>query len=616
MAGDNEADVRVRLTVDDGATKAAATGLRETLKETNEESEKLPRHGKEFGSELLKAEIYTHLLFEGAKLVGESFHQAFEFVSKMGEASMEAADEANQQVRSAAGLISLMDRGAHSMGEIRGYARGIREELAAAGTQAGVSTKTMEGMFNSVIERGGMSTEKAKELTEQMATVGKIVPQGMEGLAQGFSMMELGIVRARNPIVQLIASTGVLRGNAHAVAAAMQKMTPEQQIENATEAIRRQHEIMAKGGTAAFGSPTLEESRASLGNIREGIEEAMGQAILDKLTPALGRLTSFLGAHSEQIASYAEEVGEKIGGVITSVEGAIGDVYAGAARDWPLIKREFAAIATDWKDAWSEAFGSSQNIHEEMKEAALDFAATLHVTMDALTGTFSFIHNVQMEVANFLNHGKFAEWGAQGKAEKTTQAREALDHGLVSDTNAQHQDADEKYRETATAMGLSSEKIDEFIKVQDKLRDAYREDIHQVASTTMDVQSIGSLIDRAQGSQNEAFLGAALEFVGNNELLTKALKDGQIPVKGGFEALANVIDEYAPSMKKMLEKLKGGDLADIKGQAPTMNFFGGVHIKQDFRDQDPDRIIAVFRRDLAQQAVSRRQARTGILGGL
>lgn len=40
-----------------------------------------------------------------------------------------------------------------------------------------------------------------------------------------------------------------------------------------------------------------------------------------------------------------------------------------------------------------------------------------------------------------------------------------------------------------------------------------------------------------------------------------------------------------------------------------------ITIKQDFRDQDPDRIIFTFRQDLARASVNRTQARTGTAFG-
>src|ERR1019366_8769837 len=243
------ADVRINLVVDDNDQQTTEK-LRRDLHDSNEELEKGKGEGKSLGSELLKVSLYTEAIKAGARLVAEGMHQAWE-----------AADEMNQQVRASAGLMSLMDRGQHSLDTIRDYAKDVREELSDMGTAAGESTQSMQEMFDKVIERGSRSTEEAKELVNQMAIVGKVVPQGMEGLAQGFNMIELGIVRARNPLVQLIASTGVLKGNAHQVAEALKHMSPAEQIEKANDAIKRQADILQKSGD--FLIPTLPELKAS-----------------------------------------------------------------------------------------------------------------------------------------------------------------------------------------------------------------------------------------------------------------------------------------------------------------------------------------------------------------
>ena len=49
----------------------------------------------------------------------------------------------------------------------------------------------------------------------------------------------------------------------------------------------------------------------------------------------------------------------------------------------------------------------------------------------------------------------------------------------------------------------------------------------------------------------------------------------------------------------------------IKPQGPVQNFYGGVHVKQDFKDQDPDRILLTFKKGLAGAANSRTSSKLG-----
>lgn len=616
--GTENADVKIRLVVDDAATKNAAEGVKEELKDVADHTKKAHDHQENLGKELLKAEIYTHLITEGAKLVAEGFHQAWEMGEKLADAAMEATDEMNQQTRAMSGLMSFMDGGAHSMQELRGYAQDVREELAQSGTQAGVSTSKMTEMYDAVIERGGRSTEEAKELVEQMDLVGKVVPRGMEGLAEGFNMMELGIVRARNPLVQLIASTHLLKGNAHDIARAMQHMTPAQQIELAQKAIAAQA-TMLKGGTG-LGAPTLEELKASFGNIREGFLEAVGQPLLDRIVPNLSKLRDYLSSHSEEISKYGEEVGDRIGAVIERVEDLAAQVYSGAVRDWSLIKGEFDGIEEEWNNMWHLAVGDSATVSRDFKDAALTFAKAIHEAMKYVTATIETIQNLK----DFFGADNAAEgakhWGEGVARARTGAAAEEVQGQAATGTQEDFDKAIDKYVAWAKKAGASADDIDAYVEAQRAYHDAEARDLATFKDKveSSDVDGLASQIQKARDVQDDAWLGSALNYIGESDAMTKALMDGSIHVQGGFDTLKEIIERSAPELAERIKKMQREAFGPkgIAGHGPTMNFYGGVHIKQDFRDQDPDRIMTMFRADLARQAVNRRQARTGLFGGL
>jgi len=516
------------------------------------------------------------------------------------------------------GLMSFMDGGAHSMESLRGYARDVREELEKSGTASGVSTAKMVEMYDAVIERGGRSTEGAKELVEQMALVGKVVHRGMEGLAEGFNMMELGIVRARNPLVQLIASTHLLKGNAHDIAREMQRMTPDKQIELAQRAIAMQAASL-KGG-AGLGAPTLGELKSSFGNIREGFLEAVGQPLLDRVVPNLAKLRDYLSSHSEEIAQYGEMIGERVGAVVERVEDLIGEVYSGVVRDWSLIKEEFDGIEQEWRDMWRVALGDSGDIKVDFKNMGLELARAIHEAMKYVTATVETIRNV----ADFFSADNPIE-GAQHWGEGVAKSRAGAADADMKDLSHVGGDKEfeaslDKYVAWAKQAGASANDIDAYVSAQRDYHDAEMRDLAQFKDRveSADVDGLASQIDKARDVQDDAWLGSALNYIGESDAMTKALMDGSIHVKGGFDALKDVIERSAPELAERIKKMQREAFGPkgIAGHGPTMNFYGGVHIKQDFRDQDPERIMTMFRSDLAQQAINRRQARTGLFGGL
>jgi hypothetical protein len=646
--GGGGAEVRIKLVADDAATETT-NKLKESLKGSSDELEKGHGHAENLGHELFKAELYVELFKKGAELVAEGIHQAWEMAEKLADASMEAADEANQQVRASSGLMMLMDRGAHSMGQIRDYAKDVREELEAAGTKAGVSTGQMEEMFDRVIERGGRSTKSAEELTEQMAMVGKVVPGGMGSLAEGFNMMELGVIRARNPLIQLISATGELHGNAKQVAQQMMKMTPTEQMEIATKAIEKQAELMKAGGAggAATFVPTLPELKASFGNIREGFLEAVGQPMLDKIVPSLVSLRDYLMEHSEQIRAYGEEIGNAVGNVVSKVEGLLGEVYSGAVEDWDAIAANMSATGQTMLDTWSIVVGDGQSIHHSLKEAAKDVSEAFKTGAEYFKATVETFQDIGEQLsaigAGIKGAGEWmlgdidqgvtdmkrlveTPWGggtAKANAAVAQEGARTASMGVGTGADKTFEAALDKYRAWSAEAGVAASVTDDFTMKLREFHEAEQENAQRVKSEVEsgDVTGIGSYINSAVANHNEASEKWVFNLIAHSDAMAKALLDGSIQVDGGFEALQAVIAEQSPELAKKLKEV-GGAIDPTKGIAgqhgPTINFNGGqqFNIKQDFRDQDPDRVMEVFRRDLQRAATSRRGSRMGTAFGL
>jgi hypothetical protein len=612
--GPGGADVRIRLVVDDAANDATKN-LKQGLHEANDELEHGKEHSEHIGSEMLKADIYVELFKKGAELAAEGMKQAWEMTEKLAEASLEAADEMNLQVRASAGLMSMMDQGAHKMGELRDYAREVREELAEAGTTAGVSTATMEGMFEKVIERGNLSTEAAEHLTEEMATVGKVVPRGMEGLAEGFNMMELGIVRARNPLVQLIAATDTLHGSARDVAKQMQHMSQAEQIDLATKAIEKQAALMKAGGATMVGPPSLEELKNSLGNIREGFLEAVGQPMLDHLMPPMMALLNFLMEHSADIERFGHEIGEELGHVIDVASAAVQGIYEGLHRNWDEVTEGFREILGPFADAWHNATSDSETIFERFGGMA-----------EMLVHAFKFIADVidkswkLAEDASDIVHGRAAGTTQARMQQKEVEKDVATPGG--AETMMKFDDDATKFRQLGIEAGLSGQALEEYLTRMREAKEAtiemsegYKQDVAQG-----DTGALSTALNEAITQQNTAREAYILNTIGGSADMTRALMTGAIEVDGGFEALKKVIEDQAPELAAQLKKVGSAIKGEggIKGHGPTVNFNGGqtFNFKNDFRDQDPDRVFIQFRKDLLASVTSRRQSRLASAFGL
>lgn len=120
----------------------------------------------------------------------------------------------------------------------------------------------------------------------------------------------------------------------------------------------------------------------------------------------------------------------------------------------------------------------------------------------------------------------------------------------------------------------------------------------------------------ASAAGNKAAMEAAAQIVVGNKRLQVALLQGGDDISKGLAELADTIGDRA---KDFVDKVKGkleeqGKEAKTEGPVANNIFNGGqvFQIKQDFRDQDPDRIAVIFQRDIARAAESRLQARTAL----
>jgi hypothetical protein len=609
------ADVKIRLIVDNGAEDTIRK-MKESMGGASSEIEKAKGHASGLSMEVFKGNTYFAIAHKSAELIATGFEQAFEMTVKFAEAATEAADEMNQQVRSLSGLMGLMDRGQHSMEGITEYAKEMREDLEKIGIQAGMTTKEVTEMYQAIIERGNISTEKAYDLTQQMALVGKVVPGGTRGLAEGFSMMELGIVRARNPLVQLIAATGQLHGNAHAVAAQMQKMSPEKQLEAARAAIEKQYEVLSKGGGGAMLTPTLGELNKSFATMRESFLESIGQPMLDALIPKLVELRNFLSSNAEAIKDFGAMVGRDLGKTIGAIDAALEGIYAGVTKNWGEVQSLFHEILGDWGDGWSEALGDTKTIKATFES----------MTKDLIEAFRTIVHYVNAAYEVFENIHDLAYGGAGNAAEKRLSGNAAGEVSKKADeigsgSSAALDEAIRKYRILAAEAGASAVSVDDWTT---KMREHHAL-MEQEGSAlqdkveTGDTDYIGNFINQAIAGQNEGAEKFAFAMIADSDAMTKALMDGSIHVSGGFDALRQVIEEKAPELAdKMRNMGKSSVPKDIKGSGPSIVMNGGqtFHIKQDFREADPDRVIVRFRRDLVAHAENRRQSRVGTPFGL
>jgi hypothetical protein len=636
MADEENAEVRLKLIADDGTSETTArmqtsmAALSATvdklnasmhemhvqasggMKEAGDKTAHAKAETENLWQEVMKGNAAWDIAKEGAKLFGEIVKEGVLSMKELNDMALEAAVAEAQQVKVMSGVLSMVDGAGNSMENIKAYAADLHEELDKMGREAGVSTDAINEAFMMVEERTTLSSEKVKDLVGDMAEVGKVTRGGLQGLSQGFMMMEMGMVKAKNPVVQLVAATHLLKGNAHAVAAQMQKMSPAEQMKLGEEAITKMSEKLKQGGSKLMDMGML---KASFAGTKEMFFETMGKPMLDKLLPPLNQLKDFLASNEEALTAFADKVGQTMGQVIEFLENVTKGIYQGLVENWDGIRAAYDEIFGDWQAAWSYASTSTDGVQTTFK----DITKSLIEAFVEISRYLKAAAEVAMD-ANDLVHGRTA-----GTTQMQIQDKSMLEKGQnVSSpkSSVEFDEAARKYRALALDAGASAAEVDDYIVRVRQMHDENMQGAEnaKAALGSGNYQAFNEYIGLAIKNNSDGATQYALSLVAASKDAQQALMSGAIHIEGGMDALMQVIKEKSPELARTLAnvnnpiKSQGG----IKPAGSVVNFNGGqtFHIKQDFKNEDPDRIAFVFRRDVVKSAEARRQSRMGSPFGL
>lgn len=607
-------------------------------------------------------------------------------IKKFAGEIMDAAKEVGGQEKAIAAVISVSDKVGLTWDELRGKAKGIRTDLEDIATKWGASTAATTEAFESISARSGKSTDAVLDLVDKMTLAGRGVKGGLGGISEGFAMMEAGAFRARNPIVQMIAQTGVLTGNAKQVAAQLTKMKPEDAIALGEKAIERMADKMK------FVKPTFGEMLQSVKNIREELLAQMGTPLLGSLREPMKNILNYMKGHRVEMEAFARSAGDKIG----------------KAASWGFEKfsegaKYIESHSAEIRDALMEGWGYAKAVidliirNRDLLKMGLEVYALSKgagFVGHAVTGGLGLMGGpgtgkaliqsslaagapglgiagggVAAGVATFgalaaavvaagwaagqwlkvaKEHGELrgnqdtlkdsleqlAKAGATEAVDKQVASMRELDeaskgrrpwfdwvgHLYAAATNADNTMgmADKEFNSYAARLHETAENARlTYGQVVDQLSDLQGglgapEDFEKNAAQIVDSYNF------AQEQGSAAAIRYASDFMLRSGLTAQAIADAGLELAGGFEKFQEQFVGATESTATMLRSfMHGGSSGEVK--APQVNIGGGntFNIKQDFRDSDPDRIVAIFRRDIVKAASARAQSRLGTpFGGI
>lgn len=611
------AEIGVKLVLDSNvgeATKHLADGLRQAGDKGHDAGEEI-EHAVERG--VVKGEIFVKVL-EFAK---DGVEEVAKGVFELGAKSVEAYRKSAAQVRELAGTLTMINQGSESFEELHEYAGEIKDDLEAMAIQAGETDDTMVNVFNDIIERGGKGAEAAKELTGQMAYAGRAIPGGAEALSAGFQAIEGGLVRARNPIVQLIAATHTMKGSAKSVAKELMKMPIEKQMEIAEKAIGKMSDKMKEAPM------TLSQMETSMGVAFENLFETAGEPITKALSPIVSKVrTMFLDAD----------------GSLQRGAAAFGSTIArGLDLAIPLIDAMSAAVARNWNDIeagiksfYGEVKGTVDYISEHKTEIAQTFidvtsalwevgkffvgpfVSAIKMAVDLVKGAIGGLAELGDKVGLFGKPGTYHAYkvdSARGDAMKSLRGDVNANLTGGSMSGGMKANVEKKFIDHMVEAGATideAQKIfdDSFTKAtMDHSRTMDEVSKFRAGAVYGDAQSFAKAWAQADRSNDEGVKEYVASFLASNQFLVKELAEHGPEILGaGFEDL---VTKLQGMHSRIAGDLKAKPPAGVNGKIEVnQNFTGGIQIKQDFRDQDPDRIVSIMKEDLARQGSTRIQS--------
>lgn len=635
------ASVKTKFELDDHASHV--------LEHIKEGFEHVEEQASETGHEI--AGIFKNAV---GTAIGFEMAGAVESIKSIGEEVWEAAAGMGAQEKAIRGVLMMIDEEGASLEDLTTEAHELNEEFANMSVETGAAKGDLISAFDEMAERTGMSTKNLKELTGEMAQAGRAVPGGVNSLSEGFSNLAAGIIRAKNPVVQLIAATGMMHGTAKQIAKEMTKMSPDQAMQVGIKAIEKMSGKM-KDVPLSMG-----ETIASLKELREETYETLGTPILAAVKGPLTELQAAFKDHKNEITQWAHEVGVTAGEWVkegaedikegfqylqthgAEIKADIGEAM-GFVRDtvkFVIDHKEMIAMAWGAPKLWGASMGIAKGAMGA-GEAALGFGGKLATGAIGATEGGAAVASMGASIAAL---GLFAV----AAASVGTAVYEGVE--LWHELPSKMDDANAKMR----ALEVAAE--EGHLEWAQTLRDAVvvlNPEMAQLANTLRDIAganaqlqkmnaadatrdlgfeegeaskggqaakfAVGNFmqdLDNAVKTQDTATLEHMASFVTTHGAIIDAMHTAGVDMSKEGAFLVGALENLSGGKGHMVAEEIRGIIEKQKKDAAVkenhMYFTGPITIHQDFKDTNPDRLIIEFKRDLAKSALSKPIAATQV----
>lgn len=659
MSGKGKAEVRADLTLDDHATNV--------LERIKGGFDHVKDKAKEVAGDIggfFKNSLSTAFGFQ--------LNGMFDTFKEFAATAIEEAVNPAKEIKAIQGVLTLTDQTGRSFEQLNDQALDFDDKLERLGVLAGSSGGDLITAFTEISEHSKKSSEGVLDMVEDLAYAAKAFPGGVGELTSGLTMFEAGMIRARNPIVQMIAATGMMKGNAKEVAKHLQEMGQEKAMKVAEAAIERMSKKM-KDVPLDFG-----QTVQAFKDMRGDVFESLGAPFLRALLPAMDRFRRYWYDNKVELETMVASVGEKVGDWVLEATEQIENGFK-------YLQNHGEEIKTAITDGWNTAKKVVQWIIDHKTELAfalggrmaLGAAPSIATGASAAFGAAKFLGSAELPIdamkAGMVGLGTKMKETAQmtgavitGKAKligtlkETTAASFAAATGFAAAAAAagavylamdqwdklmvkmenEHQT---RMNNIQTLANLAKKGNDEFLENTIKtelalghIDEKYAATLRSMADTSdMQFERIKAQADRgftgaaagiidpiddmveayneATNTGNEKARWYAANILLNSGYGAEALIGAGVKLSGGLKGFEELFTGSADEVMEKLKKFVGDAYDPSKGKAaaPQVNFNGpnNFNIQQNFRDGDPSRVALVFQKDIIHAADARRQSR-------
>lgn len=475
---------------------------------------------------------------------------------------------------------------------------------------------TAGGMYGGAVGPKRKSGAQAEAVVQDMAQASRLVPGGLGALTKEYEEMKSGKFASNGALVTMVTTTGLLKGNAFEVANQMARMSDAKRIETAEAAMKK----MAQ--TAKDMPMSMGEMANSLKEVADLGLTSLGEPFVQQLMPLLTDVKGWFVNNASAIEMTASKVGSYIGGFVNGVGKIIGTFYSVFSSDSSKLGT-YVQKAFDYaKDAFSWIVDNAEPLAKTFKDI-----------FDVIITAIEKAVESAKKVYEYFNAPKAGE-GADDKGMTADETRSYLTN-VMKDIKGGKVSAEER----TSSSGQVSSDLSWTMKRANAILDsgtlstteaaAFRKELEQLQAGFRGIKDAAAAVPKegpvsAEAAQAlvNAYNQASLQhnegnrryimslLNGNVELQTAFIKFGG-DVQGGLKKLA--MDMNNTHFLDLVRDASKASLDKGKPLAPVVQFNGNTfNIKQDFRDQDPDRVMLVFKRDILESAKSRGQG-TGAL---